>query len=94
MQRWTAIELIDKLEWRPRLLHYGLLHMGDELAEGNEEQIREDLSMLALEVVQIVEGTHGSSSDECGHGLGNEGPLGPLPPNVLDGLEGGSMEAV
>lgn len=78
MAKQTAVELIDKLSWRLRLLHYGLQFMDTENGEPNQEQIRDDLSMLVLEIRGIVE------DGEDRH----EGPLGPLPPGMFDGKEG------
>lgn len=57
--------------------------MGSEDGDPEREQIREELGMLTVEMRQIVEGGEGEGDDEPGH----EGPLGPLPLDLLDGLE-------
>ncbi len=48
-------DLRDELDWRIRLLNYGLLYMQSDMGEPNRERIASDLGMLAVEMWQIVE---------------------------------------
>ena len=89
MERRMAIELKDKLDWRNRLLNYGLHYMQTDIGRPNWERIADDLNMLVLEMRQIIE-DNGIEEDEPGH----EGPLGPLPPDITDALGEGPAEAI
>ncbi len=56
----TAAELVDQLDWRLRLLHYGLAYMGTEEGEASLEQLRVDLTLLVLEMRQILKEAGGA----------------------------------
>ena len=71
-------DLRDELDWRIRLLNYGLQYMQSDMGEPNRERTASDLGMLAVEMLLIIEDS-GIKEDEPGH----EGPLGPLPDGIL-----------
>ena len=86
----TAVELCDLLEWRIETLRFLNLYAGSEEGEPSVEDIRTCMTMMILEMETILEQTDGEQRED----LGDEGPLGPLPPDLSDALGGGPAEAV
>ena len=80
-KRWPG-NLSDELDWRIRLLNYGLAYMQSDIGRDNWERTASDIGMLAVEMWQIVE-DNGIKEDELGH----QGPVGPLPPGLSGALE-------
>ncbi len=90
MARRTAVELCDLLEWRVKNMRYLLLFMGSDMAEPEQEEIRNCMTIMTLEIEKILEQTDGEQRED----LGDEGPLGPLPPDLSDALGPGPGGAV
>ncbi len=90
MARRTAVELYDLLDWRNKIVRYLLLFMGSDMAEPEQEEIRNCMTIMTLEIEKILEQTDGEPRED----LGDEGPLGPLPPDLSDALGGGPADAV
>ncbi len=90
MARRTAVELCDLLDWRVKTLRYLNLFMGCDMGEPEAEDIRACMGMVILEMENILEQTDGEQRED----LGDEGPLGPLPPYLSDALGGGPADAV
>ncbi len=90
MARRTAVQLVDALEWRVNILRYLNLYAGSEEGEQSAEAIRACMGRIILEMETILEQTDGEQRE----GLGDEGPLGPLPPYLSDALGGGPADAV
>jgi len=82
MRRRGVVDLTDALDWRTRFLNYGLAYMQSNIGEEDWKRTASDLGMLVLEMRLIIE-DNGIEEDEPGH----EGPLGPLPPDLLGQLE-------
>ena len=81
----TTLQLVDALEWRNETLRFLNLFAGSEEGEPSAEGIRTCMGRMILEIGDILEQTDG----EDRHTPGDEGPLGPLPPDLLDGRKGG-----
>ncbi len=81
MPKRTAVELIDALEWRNETLRFLNLFAGCEEGEPSAEGICTCIGRMLLQIGDILEQTEG----EDRRGPGNEGPLGPLPPEILGG---------
>ncbi len=90
MPKRTAVELYDLLDWRVKTLRYLNLYAGCDMGEPEAEHIRTCMGMMILEMEIILEHTDG----EDRHAPGGEGPLGPLPPDVLDALGPGPADTV
>ena len=90
MARRTVVELYDLLDWRIEILRLLNLHAGSEEGEQSAEAIRTCMGRIILEVGNILEQTDGEPRED----VGDEGPLGPLPPYLSDALGGGSADAV
>ena len=90
MVRRTAVQLVDVLEWRVKTLRYLNLYAGSEEGEPCAEEIRTCMGRIILEMETILEQTDGEQRED----LGDEGPLGPLPPYLSDALGGGPADAV
>ena len=80
MARRAAVQLIDALDWRVKTLRYLNLYAGSEEGEPSVEEIRTCMGMMILEMATILEQSDGEQRED----LGDEGPLGPLPPGVFD----------
>ncbi len=90
MPKQTVVQLVDALEWRVNILRYLNLYAGSEEGEQSAEAIRTCRGMIILEVENILEQTDGEQRED----LGDEGPLGPLPPDLSDALGPGPGGAV
>ncbi len=90
MARRTAVQLVDALEWRMKILRYLNWFIGCDMGEPEAEAIRDCMGMMILEMENILEQTDGERRED----LGDEGPLGPLPPDLSDALGGGPADAV
>ena len=90
MPKRTAVELCDLLDWRVKTLRYLNLFMRCDMGEPEAEEIRTCMGMMILEMENILEQTDGEDL----RGPGDEGPLGPLPPDLSDALGGGPADAV
>jgi|GEM_PF-5315730 len=90
MARRTVVELCDLLDWRVKNVRYLLLFSGSDMAEPEQEEIRNCMTIMTLEIEKILEQTE----IEDRRDPGDEGPLGPLPPYLSDALGGGPVEAV
>ncbi len=90
MPKRTAVELCDLLDWRVKTLRHLNLFLRCDMGEPEAEDIRTCMGMMILEIEIILEHTDG----EDRRGPGDEGPLGPLPPDVLDALGSGPADAV
>ncbi len=90
MPKRTAVELCDLLDWRVKTLRHLNLFMGCDMGEPEAEEIRTCMGMMILEMETILEQTDGEQRED----LGDEGPLGPLPPYLSDALGGGPADAV
>ncbi len=90
MPKRTAVELCDLLDWRVKTLRHLNLFMRCDMGEPEAEDIRTCMGMIILEMEKILEQTDGGDR----HAPDGEGPLGPLPPDVLDALGPGPAEAV
>ncbi len=84
MQRRTDVNLREQLDWRNKTVRYLSLFMGSDMAEPEQEEILNCMTRMTLEIENILEQTDG----EDRRAPGDEGPLGPLPPDILgDGKE-------
>ena len=81
MAEQTVVQLVEELEWRVETVRYLNLYAGCEEGEPSAEGIRDCIGRMILEIGDILEQTEG----EDRRGPGDEGPLGPLPPEILDG---------
>ncbi len=90
MPKRTMLQLVDALEWRVKTLRYLNLFIGCDMGEPEAEEIRTCMGMMILEMENILEQTDGEQRED----LGDEGPLGPLPPYLSDALGGGPAGAV
>ncbi len=90
MPKQTVVQLADALDWRVKTLRYLNLFMGCDMGEPEAEEIRTCIGMMILEMEKILEQTDGEQRED----LGDEGPLGPLPPDLSDALGGGLADAV
>ncbi len=90
MAKRTGIEVCDLLEWRIETLRFLNLYAGSEEGEQSAEAIRTCMGRIILEVGNILEQTDGEPRED----VGDEGPLGPLPPYLSDALGGGPADAV
>ncbi len=86
----TAVELCDLLDWRVKTLRYLSLFTGSDMAEPEQEEIQNCVTRMLLEIEKILEQTDGEPRED----VGDEGPLGPLPPYLSDALGGGPAAAV
>ncbi len=85
MPHRTTLQLVDALDWRVKTLRFLNLFAGSEEGEPNAEGIRTCMGRMILEIGDILEQTNGANRREPG----DEGPLGPLPPDLLDGRKEG-----
>ena len=90
MPKRTVVELYDLLDWRVKTLRYLNLFMGCDMGEPEAEAIRTCMGGMILEMENILEQTDGEQRED----LGDEGPIGPLPPYLSDALGGGPAGAV
>ena len=78
----TLVNLIDKLDWRIKTLkHLELYATNTDIGRANQEEVLDCIGMMILELQQILD-EHSKRPE------GSEGPLGPLPPGLMDGKEG------
>ncbi len=80
MPKQTVVQLADALDWRVKTLRYLNLFIGCDMGEPEAEAIRDCMGMMILEMETILEQSDGEQRED----LGDEGPLGPLPPGVFD----------
>ncbi len=90
MQRRTDVNLREQLDWRVKTLRYLSLFTGSDMAEPEQEEIQNCVTRMLLEIENILEETDGEQRED----VGDEGPLGPLPPYLSDALGGGPADAV
>ncbi len=90
MAKRTAVQSVDVLEWRVKTLRYLNWFIGCDMGEPEAEAIRDCMGMMILEVENILEQTDGKPRED----VGDEGPLGPLPPDLSDALGPGPGGAV
>ena len=81
MPNRTTLQLVEELEWRNKTVRYLSLFLGSDMAEPEQEEILNCMTRMLLEIENILEQT----SCEDRRDPGDEGPLGPLPPEILGG---------
>ena len=59
----TAGDLVDKLDWRLRLLGYGLSYLLTEEGQGKTHEVVNDLDMLTAEMGWIIKPVGGGSGE-------------------------------
>ncbi len=90
MPRRTDVNLREQLDWRNKTVRYLSLFMGSDMAEPEEEEILDCMTRMTLEIENIL----GQTDGEDRRAPGDEGPLGPLPPDLSEALGPGPADAV